>query len=147
MPRSCFILTLEFRLISIHSRYRELIHSTGLPHPQAHSQVFMQHCKPGNRPGDKASTGIIKIPPFCACFQVISDVRNLSEKLLSVKGTDDLSVSAQVNATLLFSILLRATLCSKRTAEEHKLSQQAFEWVVGEIEAKFLQAKVSICCN
>ena len=73
---------------------------------------------------------------------MISDVRNLSKKLLSVKETDDLSVSAQINATLLFSILLRATLCSKRTAEEHKLSQQAFEWVLGEIEAKFQQAKV-----
>ena len=75
-------------------------------------------------------------------FQVVTDVRKLSEKLLSVKETDDLSISAQVNATLLFSTLLRATLCSKRTAEEHKLSQQAFEWVLGEIEAKFQQAKV-----
>ena len=81
---------------------------------------------------------------MCEYLQVITDVRNLSEKLLSVKETDDLSVSAQINATLLFSILLRATLCSKRMAEEHKLSQQAFEWVLGEIEAKFQQAKVSV---
>ena len=75
-------------------------------------------------------------------IQVVTDVRNLSKKLVSVKETDDLSIRAQINATLLFNILLRATLCSKRMAEEHKLSQQAFEWVLGEIETKFYQAKV-----
>ena len=69
-------------------------------------------------------------------------VEELSKKLVVVKGTDHLSVKAQHNATLLFSILLRSTFCSKRMAEEHKLSLEAFEWVLGEIETRFQQAQV-----
>ena len=74
---------------------------------------------------------------------MVEDVRTLSEKLVIVKGDDELSKQAQINATLLFNILLRSTLCSKRMAEEHKLSVEAFEWIIGEIEAKFQQAQVS----
>ena len=69
-------------------------------------------------------------------------MRSLSKKLVIVKGDDELSRQAQLNATLLFNILLRSTLCSKRMAEVHKLSIEAFEWIVGEIEAKFQQAQV-----
>ena len=72
----------------------------------------------------------------------MEDVRSLSKKLVIVKGDDELSRQAQINATLLFNILLRSTLCSKRMAEEHKLSVEAFEWIIGEIEAKFQQAQV-----
>lgn len=81
---------------------------------------------------------------FFATFyiQVVEDVRSLSKKLVIVKGDDELSRQAQINATLLFNILLRSTLCSKRMAEEHKLSVEAFEWIIGEIEAKFQQAQV-----
>ena len=73
---------------------------------------------------------------------MVEDVRNLSKKLVIVKGDDELSRQAQINATLLFNILLRSTLCSKRMAEEHKLSVEAVEWIIGEIEAKFQQAQV-----
>ena len=73
---------------------------------------------------------------------MVEDVRSLSKKLMIVKGDDELSRQAQINATLLFNILLRSTLCSKRMAEEHKLSVEAFEWIIGEIEAKFQQAQV-----
>lgn len=72
----------------------------------------------------------------------MSGVEELSKKLIVVKGTDHLSRQAQENATLLFSILLRSTFCSKRMAEEHKLSLEAFEWVLGEIETRFKQAQV-----
>ena len=75
-------------------------------------------------------------------FLPSSGVEELSKKLVVVKGTDHLSVQAQDNATLLFSILLRSTFCSKRMAEEHKLSFEAFEWVLGEIETRFQQAQV-----
>ena len=71
-------------------------------------------------------------------------MRSLSKKLVIVKGDDELSKQAQLNATLLFNILLRSTLCSKRMAEEHKLSVEAFEWIIGEIEAKFQQAQVCV---
>ena len=69
-------------------------------------------------------------------------VRDLSTKLIIVKGTDELSRRAQENATLLFNILLRSTLSSKRMAEEYKLNSEAFEWLLGEIETRFQQAHV-----
>lgn len=75
-------------------------------------------------------------------LKVVEDVRELSKKLVIVKGEDSLSKEAQRNATLLFNILLRSFLCSKKMGEEHCLSSEAFEWVIGEIEARFQQAQV-----
>ena len=69
-------------------------------------------------------------------------VKELNDKLVVVKGDDVLSRQAQINATLLFSIFLRSTLCTKRVAEEHKLSEEAFEWLLGEIETRFQRAHV-----
>ena len=34
-------------------------------------------------------------------------------------------------------------LCTKMVAENHRLSEEAFEWLLGEIEAKFLQAQAT----
>ena len=64
-------------------------------------------------------------------------VRELSKKLVIVQGEDHISKQAQFNATLLFNVLLRSTLCSKRVAEEFHLSSEAFEWLLGEIETRF----------
>lgn len=77
-------------------------------------------------------------------LKVVEGVRELSKKLVIVKGEDVLSKEAQSNATLLFNILLRSVLCSKKMAEEHRLSSEAFEWILGEIEAKFQQAQVRL---
>lgn len=41
---------------------------------------------------------------------------------------------------MLFNIHLRSTLCSRRMAEEFRLSGEAFDWLLGEIESKFNQA-------
>lgn len=73
----------------------------------------------------------------------MSGVKELSRKLVIVNGEDPLSRQAQENATLLFNIHLRATLCSRRMAEEFHLSGEAFDWLLGEIESKFNQAIVS----
>jgi len=54
-----------------------------------------------------------------------------------------LAEQAQMNATLLFQIHIRSMLCSRQVLEEHRLNKTAFEWLLGEIETKFLQAK----CN
>ena len=59
-----------------------------------------------------------------------------------MKGDDFLSKEAQRNATLLFMCLLRSTLCSKRVIEEFRLSTVAFDWLLGEIEARFNLAQV-----
>ncbi len=72
----------------------------------------------------------------------VADIRKLSERLVVVKGDDPISKQAQTNATLLFNVLLRSTLCSKRVLEEFHLSSEAFDWIVGEIETRFNLAQV-----
>lgn len=71
-------------------------------------------------------------------------MHELSKKLVIVNGDDPLSRQAQENATLLFNIHLRSTLCSKRMIEEFRLSTEAFDWLLGEIETKFNQSIVSV---
>ncbi|GAM20091.1 hypothetical protein SAMD00019534_032660 [Acytostelium subglobosum LB1] len=44
------------------------------------------------------------------------------------------------NATLLFSMLLRSTLASKRVMNDYRLNEKAFSWLCGEIESKFMLA-------
>ncbi|KJE89904.1 polymerase II polypeptide A [Capsaspora owczarzaki ATCC 30864] len=73
---------------------------------------------------------------------VIEGVRRLTENLVIVKGSDPISVEAQNNAICLFGIHLRSVLNSKRVLLEHRLHSQAFEWLLGEIESRFQQAKV-----
>ena len=60
-----------------------------------------------------------------------------------VKGEDRLSRQANINATLLMNILVRSMLCSKRVVEELHLTTEAFEWLLGEIESRFIQAQVN----
>uniref|UniRef100_H2Z9E5 DNA-directed RNA polymerase subunit n=1 Tax=Ciona savignyi TaxID=51511 RepID=H2Z9E5_CIOSA len=52
-------------------------------------------------------------------LRVIEGVRDLSKKLVIV-----------------------STLCSRRVADEFRLSAEAFEWILGEVETKFQQAQV-----
>ncbi|KAE8693465.1 DNA-directed RNA polymerase II subunit RPB1 [Hibiscus syriacus] len=75
--------------------------------------------------------------------EIVDSVDKLQERLKVVPGTDPLSVEAQKNATLFFGILLRSTLASKRVLEEYRLTKEAFEWVIGEIESRFLQSLVA----
>jgi DNA-directed RNA polymerase II subunit RPB1 len=69
-------------------------------------------------------------------------VRELSKKFVIVKGEDRLSRQANINATLLMNILVRSMLCSKRVIEDLHLTTEAFEWLLGEIEARFIQSQV-----
>ncbi|UYV83040.1 POLR2A [Cordylochernes scorpioides] len=74
--------------------------------------------------------------------RVMEGVDELINKLVIVQGNDRLSIQANDNATLLFRSLLRSTLCAKKVAEEYRLSSEAFEWLLGEIETRFNQAQV-----
>ncbi|XP_040371173.1 DNA-directed RNA polymerase II subunit RPB1 isoform X1 [Rosa chinensis] len=76
-------------------------------------------------------------------MEIIEAIDNLQERLKVVPGDDLLSVEAQNNATLFFNILLRSTFASKRVLKEYKLTREAFEWVIGEVEARFLQSLVA----
>ncbi|CEI98631.1 Putative DNA-directed RNA polymerase (Fragment) [Rhizopus microsporus] len=76
-------------------------------------------------------------------FQVIDGVSSIVDRLHVVRGKDKISAETQKNATLLFGILLRSTLAVKRVVEEYHLTSQAFDWILGEIEARFLQSVVA----
>lgn len=71
---------------------------------------------------------------------IVDSVRKLTERLIVVRGDDPLSDEAQANATLLFRMHLRATFATRRVLERYHLTKEAFEWVLGEVEAKFNQA-------
>ncbi|KAF9491957.1 DNA-directed RNA polymerase II, subunit 1 [Pleurotus eryngii] len=71
---------------------------------------------------------------------IVDAVRDLVKRLIVVRGDDALSREAQTNATLNFSMHLRATFASRKVLEQHHLTREAFDWVLGEVEAKFNQS-------
>ena len=74
---------------------------------------------------------------------VVRKVNGLLERLVVVSGRDNLSMEAQSNATTLYRILIRSLLCCKRVLMEYRFSEAALDWVIGEIERRFHQAKVN----
>ncbi|ETN67346.1 DNA-directed RNA polymerase II largest subunit [Anopheles darlingi] len=82
-------------------------------------------------------------PTDLSPLKVIQGVRDLLQRCVIVAGTDRLSKQANENATLLFQCLVRSTLCTKYVAEEFRLNNEAFEWLIGEIETRFQQAQVN----
>ncbi|KAK4057043.1 DNA-directed RNA polymerase II core subunit rpo21 [Microbotryomycetes sp. JL221] len=74
---------------------------------------------------------------------VVDQVEAMLSRLIVIRGNDRLSEEAQDNATLLFKIFLRSHLAARRIIEEHHLNKEAFEWVLGEVEAKFKMSMVS----
>ncbi|CAG8480442.1 9889_t:CDS:2 [Paraglomus brasilianum] len=76
-------------------------------------------------------------------IEAITDLNKLSERLKVVNGEDKISVEAQRNSTLLFQILLRSTLATRRLIEEYHLDTQAFKWILGEIEERFQRSLVA----
>ncbi|KAJ2376498.1 DNA-directed RNA polymerase II core subunit rpo21, partial [Coemansia sp. RSA 2607] len=76
--------------------------------------------------------------------EVVNLVKSLTETRLPViRGEDKLSVEAQHNATLLFQIHLRSRLATKKVIEEYRLNQEAFDWLLAEIEARFKRAQIN----
>jgi len=75
--------------------------------------------------------------------KVLEGLERLKEKMVVINGRDSLSLEAQKNATSLMNVLLRSTLSSKRVTEEYHLTAFSFEWLLGEIESRFLQALAS----
>ncbi|XP_034936021.1 DNA-directed RNA polymerase II subunit RPB1 [Chelonus insularis] len=84
-----------------------------------------------------------RAPTDLSPMRVIQGVKDLLDKCIIVAGEDRLSKQANENATLLFRCLVRSTLCTKCVSEEFRLSTEAFEWLIGEIETRFQQAQVS----
>lgn len=71
---------------------------------------------------------------------IIDSVRELCDRLIVVRGDDALTQESQSNATLMFRMHLRATFSTRRVLERYHLNREAFEWIMGEVEAKFNQA-------
>eukprot|EP00877_Chromochloris_zofingiensis_P013598 jgi/Chrzof1/8492/Cz03g13040.t1 len=90
----------------------------------------------------KFDCGPTKPPPpgGLSPMDITNKVEELGKKLMVVVGQDELSKEAQRNATVTFMTLMRATLASKRVLAEYRLTQEAFDWLVGEIETRFNQA-------
>ncbi|XP_013134888.1 PREDICTED: DNA-directed RNA polymerase II subunit rpb1-like isoform X2 [Papilio polytes] len=84
-----------------------------------------------------------RMPTDLSPTKVIQGVKDLLKKCVIVAGEDRLSKQANENATLLFQCLVRSTLCTKFVSEEYRLSSEAFEWLIGDIEIRFQQAQVN----
>ncbi|KAL9087767.1 MAG: hypothetical protein Q9159_003450 [Coniocarpon cinnabarinum] len=74
---------------------------------------------------------------------VIEQVRQLTDKLMVIRGEDSLSMEAQKDATLLVKAHVRARLAFKQVAAEHRLNKLAFDNIVGDIESRFSRAFAS----
>ncbi|KAL7062007.1 hypothetical protein AAHC03_0413 [Spirometra sp. Aus1] len=74
--------------------------------------------------------------------QVVEQVRETCKRLVVVPGEDSLSKEANTNATILMSCLIRSTLCAKKVIEEHRLTYEALDWVLGEVRSRFQQAQI-----
>jgi len=73
---------------------------------------------------------------------VIDTVKRMCSELIIVRGDDPLSREAQANATLLFQILLRSKLATKRVLKEYRLNEEALVWLSGTVVAAFHAALV-----
>jgi len=72
---------------------------------------------------------------------IVEDVEALCERLVVVKGNDPLSLDAQANATIFMRSAVRAMFSSRQVTVKHRLSHEAFKWIMGEIEDKFMQSQ------
>ncbi|KAJ2725253.1 DNA-directed RNA polymerase II core subunit rpo21 [Coemansia sp. Benny D115] len=76
--------------------------------------------------------------------EIVNLVNSLTHsRLLVIRGEDNLSKEAQHNATLLFQIHLRSRLATKLVIEKYRLSKEAFDWLLAEIEARFKRAQIN----
>ncbi|KAJ6204287.1 hypothetical protein PSV09DRAFT_1217961, partial [Bipolaris maydis] len=76
-------------------------------------------------------------------IETIKQVRETLDRLVVIRGTDELSREAQDSATYLFKAHLRARLAFKKLAVEHRLNKEALSYVLGELEDRFLKAAVA----
>ncbi|KAJ7789277.1 beta and beta-prime subunits of DNA dependent RNA-polymerase [Mycena olivaceomarginata] len=74
---------------------------------------------------------------------IIDAVKALGERLIIIRGDDSLSKQAQEDAVLVFRMHLRATFAARQVVEKYRLSREAFDWALGEVESKFNQAVVN----
>lgn len=72
--------------------------------------------------------------------EIVDGVQQLCNKLVVVRGEGETLDNAQDNATTLFRCLVRSRLATKRITEEYRLTRNAFEWVLGDVESQFMRS-------
>jgi DNA-directed RNA polymerase II subunit RPB1 len=72
--------------------------------------------------------------------EVVPQVQALMDRLVVVRGDDDISREAQDNATLIFKAQLRSRLAFRRLVTEYSMNKLAFQHVLGAIESRFARA-------
>ncbi|MCQ2816410.1 MAG: DNA-directed RNA polymerase subunit A' [archaeon] len=75
-------------------------------------------------------------------LKVINKINGLKESLIVVKGDDPISKQAQESALRLLSIVINYNLCCKKVIQTNRLTEKALNWIIGEIQSRFLQALV-----
>lgn len=73
---------------------------------------------------------------------ILREVKALLDRLCVVSKSVGMPES-QDNAKLLFSIFARSMLATKPLMKEHRLTVKAFDWLIAEIENRFLKAQVN----
>ncbi|ODQ55873.1 Rna polymerase II [Saitoella complicata NRRL Y-17804] len=87
--------------------------------------------------------GITRLTPIDITPRYVYEgVSTLLEKLTVFRGEDEITRTADYNATKLFKIMVRCRLASKVVIGKH-LTKQAFDWVCGEVEKHFAHAIVN----
>ena len=74
--------------------------------------------------------------------EIVYGVKELQENLLVLRGKGRIIEEAQEDAITLFCCLVRSRLASRRVLQEYKLTKQAFQWVLNNIESQFLRSVV-----
>ncbi|KIK43849.1 hypothetical protein CY34DRAFT_803352 [Suillus luteus UH-Slu-Lm8-n1] len=74
---------------------------------------------------------------------IVEAVQQLNNRLAVVVGDDPLTKEVQANSSLTFRMHVRATMATRRVLEQFHLTREAFDWVLGEVEAKFNQSLVN----
>ncbi|KAF2435584.1 DNA-directed RNA polymerase II largest subunit [Tothia fuscella] len=75
--------------------------------------------------------------------EVITKVNEMLDRLIVIRGDDELTLIAQDEATLLIKMQLRSRLAFKRLVVEHSLNKLALDNILGDVENRFLRAAVS----
>jgi DNA-directed RNA polymerase II subunit RPB1 len=130
------ILAAEFKqLKEDRERLRQLFPTTSVaPLPVNVTRLLLVAQKKFSR-GDVRAT-----PSDLDPVDVVRRIEALCKSLVVVPGGR--ASEANVNATNLFSMHLRATLASKRVIQEHRLNSESFRWLVDEIKRRFDQSLV-----
>ena len=75
--------------------------------------------------------------------ETITQVRELLDRLVVIRGDDELSKEAQDSATYLFKCHLRSRLAFKRLVVQNQMTKKALDYILGELEDRFLKAAVA----